>query len=271
MMPDRALFPHSTDDFFVPGIDGMWSKVLCEGVGRSTSVTDLIGAQRAVLDAIATGSSLQSTHTQINRMLSRIHPGAAAVTVLPSDVYVDELEIASTAINWRWVADVAPGWVDMGSISDQCELALGTLSRLDSESRIYLAPFQSTSAQRLGALVVIVPEKAQDSQLVEWIELASYLMGIAAERWRLADRLDRRHVLEQLARRIVVVADEAADLPTAMQAALDVICVELGWPVGHATLYDPSGEFVPSSVWHLPPEDTADPSCARTRLVRAAI
>ena len=63
MAPDRALYPHSTDGIY-PAIGEMCTQ--CNAAAPSRNIiliTELIAAQRSVLDAIATGSSLQSTHT----------------------------------------------------------------------------------------------------------------------------------------------------------------------------------------------------------------
>ena len=41
-------------------------------------------------------------------------------------------------------------------------------------------------------------------------------------------------------------------LRSALQATLDALCVELGFPVAHAYLYeDALGEFVSTSLWHV--------------------
>src|SRR5207249_1006815 len=56
-----------------------------------------------------------------------------------------------------------------------------------------------------------------------------------------------------LLQRIAVVANEAASLGDAIQAALDEVCAHTGWPVGHAYLLAEGkpGELAPSGIWHL--------------------
>jgi signal transduction histidine kinase/DNA-binding response OmpR family regulator/PAS domain-containing protein len=52
---------------------------------------------------------------------------------------------------------------------------------------------------------------------------------------------------------ITAAANEAASVESAMQIALDQVCTQTGWPVGHAYVLadDRPGELVSSLVWHL--------------------
>ncbi|HSA79832.1 MAG TPA: response regulator [Geminicoccaceae bacterium] len=52
---------------------------------------------------------------------------------------------------------------------------------------------------------------------------------------------------------ITAAANEAASFESAMQIALDQVCAQTGWPVGHAYMLadEQSGELVTSLVWHL--------------------
>jgi signal transduction histidine kinase/DNA-binding response OmpR family regulator len=52
---------------------------------------------------------------------------------------------------------------------------------------------------------------------------------------------------------ITAAANEAVSVESAMQIALDQVCTQTGWPVGHAYMLadERSGELVTSLVWHL--------------------
>jgi signal transduction histidine kinase/DNA-binding response OmpR family regulator len=52
---------------------------------------------------------------------------------------------------------------------------------------------------------------------------------------------------------ITAAANEAVSVEGAMQIALDQVCAQTGWPVGHACVLDEqrSGELVTARVWHL--------------------
>ena len=52
---------------------------------------------------------------------------------------------------------------------------------------------------------------------------------------------------------ITAAANEAASVESALQIALDQVCAQTGWPVGHAYVVadERSGELVTSRVWHL--------------------
>lgn len=67
------------------------------------------------------------------------------------------------------------------------------------------------------------------------------------------DSAGGRYNYLQLLEKIAVVTYEAATVEDAIQACLDEVCNELGWPVGHVFLLanDGSGELISSGLWHL--------------------
>ncbi|MEZ4571991.1 MAG: ATP-binding protein [Thermomicrobiales bacterium] len=119
-------------------------------------------------------------------------------------------------------------------------------------------PILSTSEQDLGSLVALLPDGDRSADRQEAIELAAYLISLALERQRLADRLERRHELGRLAKDLAVAANEASTIEDAMLTAVDAVCSAIDWPVGHVSLFDAAGDLVPTSIWHLPDAGHSD-------------
>jgi len=77
------------------------------------------------------------------------------------------------------------------------------------------------------------------------------------ERKATAEALRREAGYVRLLQDVAVAANEAATVDDAVQVVLDRICRSTGWPVGHAYVAaeDGTGDFVPTTIWHL---DTPD-------------
>lgn len=93
--------------------------------------------------------------------------------------------------------------------------------------------------------------------------LVTFLVSLSrqiAERTRAEASLRESSALLKCNQAITRAANEAASIADAFRAALDEICAQAGWPVGHVYLYDEAaGDLVPSDIWHL-----ADPDAFRT-------
>ena len=50
---------------------------------------------------------------------------------------------------------------------------------------------------------------------------------------------------------VVLASNESATVEGALQGAVDAICVHTTWPVGHTYVRDPSGDLVPTAIWHI--------------------
>lgn len=73
------------------------------------------------------------------------------------------------------------------------------------------------------------------------------------ERRRGEEAVREKSAYLQLNQAITGAANEAADIETALQIALDRVCAHTGWPVGHAYVLDSagSGDLLPTTIWHL--------------------
>jgi PAS domain S-box-containing protein len=71
---------------------------------------------------------------------------------------------------------------------------------------------------------------------------------------RIADRTQvqdgRAETLLRLVQVVAVAASEARTLATGLASALHEIGTRTGWPLGHAYLAQPTGELVPTDLWH---------------------
>ncbi|MCZ6508115.1 MAG: PAS-domain containing protein, partial [Acidobacteria bacterium] len=66
----------------------------------------------------------------------------------------------------------------------------------------------------------------------------------------LEERVREKTASVRLLRNIVIAANEASSVEEALQSALHEVCIDTGWPVGHAYLVD-DGRLVPTGIWHL--------------------
>jgi PAS domain S-box-containing protein len=88
-------------------------------------------------------------------------------------------------------------------------------------------------------------------------DLASRTLGhwleTLASRRRADARLRRQTGFVQLLQDVAVAANEAESVGGALQFALDRVCQETGWPLGHACAasQDGSNEIEPRALWHV--------------------
>ena len=71
------------------------------------------------------------------------------------------------------------------------------------------------------------------------------------------DALQRESSFVQLLQEVAVAANESGSVEEALRFALDAICRQTGWPVGHVFLADDDdpGKLRPSSLWRVSPPD----------------
>lgn len=67
---------------------------------------------------------------------------------------------------------------------------------------------------------------------------------------------DAANPLKGLAGEVASAVADAGSAEEVLRSALDRICTALGWPLGHAYLYQRSGaQLLPTHLWHYPPPD----------------
>jgi len=72
------------------------------------------------------------------------------------------------------------------------------------------------------------------------------------ERKRAEESLREKTEFLQLNQAITRAANEAESVEDAMKIALDQVCAQTGWPVGHVYLFDEMlGDLAPTKTWHL--------------------
>ena len=84
-----------------------------------------------------------------------------------------------------------------------------------------------------------------------WI-VARRLRDSENEKTSAEQNLQRRTRFLQLLGDIGVSANESSSVQHAVQLAVDTICEQLGWSVGHAYLQDADGHLASTDIWHLP-------------------
>jgi diguanylate cyclase (GGDEF)-like protein len=82
-----------------------------------------------------------------------------------------------------------------------------------------------------------------------WI-VARRLRDTENEKTAAEQNLQRRTRFLQLLGNIGVSANESSSVMHAVQLAVDTICVQMGWSVGHAYLQDADGNLVSTDIWH---------------------
>jgi diguanylate cyclase (GGDEF)-like protein len=50
---------------------------------------------------------------------------------------------------------------------------------------------------------------------------------------------------------VVSASNESATVERALQGAVDAVCAHTAWPVGHAYVCGPSGDLLPTAIWHI--------------------
>lgn len=73
------------------------------------------------------------------------------------------------------------------------------------------------------------------------------------ERRRVEEALQTKTKAVQLLQEVAIASNEATTISEAMHVAVDKVCTHSGWPVGHVYMLgkEPTGELVPSTIWHL--------------------
>ena len=92
----------------------------------------------------------------------------------------------------------------------------------------------------------------------------------------ISDRISAQKALRQknkivkLLQTIAAAANEATNSETALQICLERICQHTGWPVGHVYLPEPTGELIPSIIWHIKEPEKFDNFRKITEVTRLA-
>ncbi|HWC15237.1 MAG TPA: GAF domain-containing sensor histidine kinase [Actinomycetota bacterium] len=130
------------------------------------------------------------------------------------------------------------------------------------------------SAERLQGAIYLTkpPGHGTFSEEDEFflVTLASQT-AVALDNAYLIGELRQQRAITELLERVAVASNEASDVPTALQKALDEVCAYTGWPVGHAFLLDrETNELVSSGIWRLPDATTFAPLVDATASTRLA-
>jgi PAS domain S-box-containing protein len=93
------------------------------------------------------------------------------------------------------------------------------------------------------------PVRDSEDRIFKWFGLLTEI----EDQKRGEKALQREYSLVRLLHEVTVAAYEAETVEEAMQGAVDRICEDTGWPVGHVYLVDESNrpELTPTSIWHL--------------------
>lgn len=77
--------------------------------------------------------------------------------------------------------------------------------------------------------------------------------SVALETAKLISELEEQRAITQLLERVAVASNEAQEISSALQTAIDAICGHTGWPVGHVYLPSPGDPDLlePTDIWHL--------------------
>jgi PAS domain S-box-containing protein len=131
--------------------------------------------------------------------------------------------------------------------------ALGPFIRLDvgrslSESLLMLQSFMAIVAITTLVLAANVTERkrAKEALAQSHEELEERVRTRTSE-------LRQQTSLLQLLHAIAATANQAMAVEDAMQASIDLVCIHIGWPVGHVWFANETNcdELIPSTFWHL--------------------
>lgn len=93
--------------------------------------------------------------------------------------------------------------------------------------------------------------------------------SVALDNAYLIDELQQQRAITELLERIAVASNEATDVDSALQSALDEVCSYTGWPIGHAFLLDrTANKLVSTGIWHLPEGSAFAPLVEATAAIR---
>lgn len=142
-----------------------------------------------------------------------------------------------------WTVAVHPD--DLDSLTQIWSKALQTGEAVEAEYRVKRA----ADGEYRWFLAQGRPVRDGDGRIVKWFgmltEIEDHKQGQNA--------LQRENKLVRLLHQVTIAAYEAATVEEALQAALDLVCVHTGWPVGHVYIRasQTAQELIPAPIWHL--------------------
>ena len=98
------------------------------------------------------------------------------------------------------------------------------------------------------------------------------VMRDITERKAAEEALRQKTDFVELSKSVAAAANEALSVEDALQACVSEVCTHFGWPIGHVYLLaeDGTGEFAPSTIWHLTDREKFGAFCSITMATRFA-
>jgi signal transduction histidine kinase/HAMP domain-containing protein len=132
----------------------------------------------------------------------------------------------------------------------ECGLIKGTEGHVDEWVAERLALHRNPRGphmqqQRDGRWIQISERKTEDGGMVA---VYTDVTGLKQAEQALREQSEFLRLNQVITR----AANEAASVEDAMQIALDRVCANTGWPVGHLYLFDDAaGDLAPAKIWHI--------------------